>query len=113
MTKLLNLNGKTYKPAEFDVNLVCDFEENGISLDDIDNKMFSVLRAYVAASVGCDLKTAGKLMTDSNLEDIAEVMTMAMDDSGFFRNEQTGKKTENQTRAKKKKSENEDVISPV
>ena len=35
MTKLLILNGKSYKAAPFDVNLVCDFEETGIALEDI------------------------------------------------------------------------------
>lgn len=116
MTKLLILNGKSYKAAPFDVNLVCDFEESGISLEDIENKMFSVLRAYVAASVGCDIRTAGRIMSEhvnngGALEDIAEVMTVAMNESGFFRDQQTSEETPTPARTRKKKAENEEVIS--
>lgn len=116
MTKLLVLNGKSYKAAEFDVNFVCDLEEAGISLDDIGKKMLSVIRMYVAVSVGCDRYTAGRLITEhtangGKIDDIINVFEAMSEESGFFRNEQTDKSTKSPTRAGKKKSENEDVTS--
>ena len=112
MTKLLTINGKSYKAAPFDLNLICDFEDNGISFDAIENKMFNVLRLYVAVSVGTDVKTAGTMLSEhisngGTLEDVAEVMSEMMNDSGFFRGEQTKVEEKSATRTRKKKSEEE------
>ena len=115
MDRLLTLNGKSYKAADFDLNLICDFEDRGISLDDIGNKMFNVLRQYVATSMGVDAKTAGTVISEhlangGRLDDISDVMSAAMEDSGFFRTAQENKETTNSTRTKKKK-ESEEVTS--
>ena len=117
MDRLLTINGRSYKAAEFDINLICDFEDNGISLDDIDKKMFNVIRQYVATSMNTDVKTAGieisnHMKNGGSLEDISEAMTEMMNDSGFFRPKQTNEKTGSATRTRKKKeSESEEVTS--
>ena len=116
MDRLLTINGKSYKAADFDLNLMCDFEDSGISLDDITNKMFNVVRQYVASSMGVDPKTAGKELSEhlangGSIEDVSDVMTEAMNDSGFFRTTSKNKNQTDSTGTKKKKSESEEVIS--
>lgn len=116
MDRLLTINGKSYKAAEFDLNLVCDFEDRGITLDDISNKMFNVIRQYCATSMNVDPKTAGREISEhiangGTLEEISDVMSAAMGDSGFFRTAQKKSETAGQKRTNKKKSENEDVTS--
>lgn len=114
MNRLLTINGKTCKAAEFDLNLLCDFEDAGISIESIDSKMFNVIRQYVASSMNVAPKVAGAEISEhmrngGSLEDISEIMAAAMEDSGFFRTKQTDEKTGSATRTRKKKTESEDV----
>ena len=117
MDRLLTINGKTYKAAEFDINFMCDMENMGISLEDIDSKTFNIIRIYVALSMGTDVKTAGKELTEhlkneGSLDEISNVMSDVMKDSGFFRQEQKSEKTGDTTRTRKtKKTGSEEVIS--
>ena len=116
MDRLLTINGKSYKAADFDLNLVCDFEDRGISLDDISNKMFNVIRQYCATSMNTDPKTAGReisehLANGGSLEEISDVMSASMEDSGFFRSAQKKQGSAGQKRTDKKKSESEEVTS--
>lgn len=115
MDRLLTLNGKSYKATPFDLNLICDFEDAGISLEDIDKKMFNVVRQYVATSMGVDVRTAGKEITDhvsngGSMDDVTDVMTQMMDESGFFRTKQTDENSGSQKRTRTKKTESEEVI---
>lgn len=114
MDRLLKINGRTYKAAEFDLNFICDMEDNGIQLENIDKNMFKLVRMYVALSMDTDVKTAGKEITEhvrngGALEDISAVMTDMMQDSDFFRTEPKNKDQTSPARAKKKKTESEEV----
>lgn len=118
MDRLLTLNGRPYKAAEFDINLICDFEDQGIKLEDISDKMFNVIRLYVAASMNVDVKTAGVAISEhmkngGSLEEISEAMSAMMDESGFFRSKQTDKDSGNQKRTRTKKTESEEVTSKL
>lgn len=114
MDRLLTLNGKSYKAASFDINLICDFEDHGISLDDIDKKMFNVIRQYVATSMNVDARIAGQEITahlanGGTLDDISDVMAKEMNDSGFFRTKQTDENQGNPKRTRAKKAEKGEV----
>lgn len=114
MDRLLKINGKNYKAAEFDVNFMCEMEDNGIQLDEIDKKMFKTIRMYVALSMGVDPNTAGKEITEhmkngGTLEDISETMSQMMQDSDFFRTKSKDKETPTSTRTRKKTSESEEM----
>ena len=116
MDRLLTINGRSYKAAEFDLNLLCDFEDAGIALEKIDSKMFNVIRQYAASTMNMDVKAAGAEISEhmrngGSLEDIADVMSEMMNDSGFFRKKQTDKTTGDtkRTRKTRQKSESEDV----
>lgn len=117
MDKLLVLNGKSYKAADFDVNMLCDFEDAGISIGDgIDKKMFSVVRRYAASCMNTDLATAGDevsahIKNGGSLDEIFEVFTKAVEESGFFRSTKTDEEQTTSKGTRKKKSESEDVIS--
>ena len=116
MDRLLKINGKTYKAAEFDVNFICEMESLGIKLEDIGQMMFNTIRTYVALSMGTDVKEAGKEITEhmkngGSLEDLSEVMAQMMDDSGFFRTEPKNKDQTSSKRASKKTTESEEVTS--
>ena len=117
MNRLLKINGKTYKAAEFDVNFMCEMEDNGIGLDEIDKKMFKTIRMYVALSMGVDPVTAGKEISEhmkngGTLEEISETMSQMMQDSDFFRTEQKNKDQTSQARTRKKTAPEEtEVIS--
>lgn len=115
--KTFNLNGKVYQAKEIDFNMICDLEERGISLEQIEDKPMSMIRHYIALCIGANKEVAGKeieshLINGGDLSDIASVMNGAMEDSGFFQalNKGTQKKT---TTSKSKKTEKIVAISEV
>lgn len=88
--KMFNLNGKSYPAREIDFNMICDLEENGLSLEQIEEKPMSMIRYYIAFCMKASKEIAGReieghLVNGGDLSDIAEVMNGAMEDSGFFR----------------------------
>lgn len=90
MTKIFNVNGKTYKAKEFDFNFMCDLEDQNLSLADIDKKPMSLIRAYLAFSAEITKEDAGKEIEEhfekgGKFNDILEIMSAQMQDSGFFR----------------------------
>lgn len=94
MVKKFTVNGKEYTAKEFDYNLMCDMEDIGFNIDDIAEKPFSALRGYFALCKGCTLKTAGKEISEhlgngGTVDEILEVMTEKLNNSDFFRGQQT------------------------
>ena len=90
MTKIFTVNGKSYKAKEFDFNFMCDLEDQNLSLEDIDKKPMSLIRAYLAFSAGITKEDAGKeieahLVNGGKFNDVVEIMSAQMQDSGFFR----------------------------
>lgn len=97
MVKLFTVNGKSYRAKEFDFNLLCDLEEQGLSLEDIDKKPMSLIRTYLAFCGNITKEEAGKeienhLINGGAFDDVVEAMSKEMQDSGFFRS--MGAKTE-------------------
>jgi len=90
MTKMFAVNGKSYKAKEFDFNLLCDLEEQGLSLDDIDKKPMSLVRTYLSFCAEITKEMAGKeieahLENGGSFNDVVEAMSAMMKESGFFR----------------------------
>ena len=120
MNKLIKINGKSYQAADFDVNMLCDFTDDGIDLGQMKKYMPKVARYYVAACMGADLEEAGAELTEhckksggliKGMEDIFSVFSEAVEESGFFpSDEETTEETTPKSKSKKK-SESEDVIS--
>lgn len=107
--KTFTLNGNVYQAKEIDFNMICDLEEQGISLEDIEKKPMSMIRTYIAFCMNANKEYAGKeieahMIAGGNLGDIASVMSSAMEESGFFQaiSESKAKKTST-SKAKKEK----------
>ena len=75
--KNFTINKKVYKAKEFDFNLVCDLEDEGVSLEVMQDKPMSMMRAYFGICAGIGRNAAG--------EEMAEAMSNAMEQSDFFR----------------------------
>lgn len=90
MVKLFVINNKQYRAREFDFNFLCDLEEQNLSLEDIDKKPMSLIRAYLAFSANITKEQAGAeieahLENGGAFNDVVDVMSAQMQDSGFFR----------------------------
>lgn len=104
--KTFTLNGKVYQAKEFGFNVMCDFEERGISLEDIEKKPMSMMRYYIALCMNSSDDVAGTeieahLINGGKLEDIANLLSDAMENSGFF--QALSKRTEKKAPASKSK----------
>lgn len=90
MNRTFTVNNKLYKAKSFDFNLLCDLEEQGLSLEDIEKKPMSLIRTYVAFCGNLDKDRAGKeveahVISGGTLDAVTEVLAAEMEESGFFR----------------------------
>lgn len=90
MNRTFTINNKLYKAKAFDFNLLCDLEEQGLSLDDIEKKPMSLIRTYIAFCGNVTKEIAGReieahFIGGGNFDDVSKVLASEMEDSGFFR----------------------------
>lgn len=88
--KTITINGNTYPIKTMDVNMLCDLEDMGISMNEMQSKSFSFIRAILSIWMGVDPKKAGReielhLMNGGSLEEIMDGIKVAMEESDFFR----------------------------
>ena len=114
MVKVFAVNGKSYKAKEFDFNLLCDLEEQGLSLEDIDRKPMSLIRTYLAFCGNITKEQAGieiekHLENGGKFDDVVKAMSDQMQDSGFFRalSQERGKTEEVETSTENQQSKKE------
>ena len=90
MTKTFEVNGRIYKAKDFNFNLLCDLEEQGLSLDEVEKKPMSLVRTYFMFCAGLSKENAG-LEIEQHVEKggdftaIVEIISQQMQESGFFR----------------------------
>lgn len=89
MERLITVNGKTFKAAEFTFNTICQLESMGLSLDNISSMPMSMIRGYIAISAKITAEQAGQemeqhIINGGNFEDVGAVMSAQIEDSGFF-----------------------------
>lgn len=106
--KMFVLNGNSYPIKDMSVNMICDLEDMGISLGDMQKKSFSFIRAYVSMCMGESLEKAGKeielhLINKGKLEDVMDAVKTAMEESDFFQALQTNTDEETSTSKTEKK----------
>ena len=109
MVKLFTVNEKSYKAKEFDFNLLCDLEEQGLSLEDIDKKPMSLIRTYLAFCGNITKEQAGTeiekhLENGGKFDDVVKAMSDQMQDSGFFRALSNRETEEDETTTKNPRS---------
>lgn len=83
------INGKFYKDAELDFNTVCEMENMGVSIQNIDDNIMSAARAYAAICMHKPLRIAGTeieahIINGGTLADILEPFNKKAEESGFF-----------------------------
>ncbi len=101
---MITVNGNKFPAKEFDVNMICDLEDMGVSIMGGLNrtKLFPLIRGYVACCMEVDIHTAGTelqahITKGGSLEDIADEMMKAMDESDFFRSLETTEDSQSST----------------
>ena len=85
----MKINGKEYKIKEIDFNTMCELEDNGISIADMDKKPFSVIRGFLAVIMGTDDIEAGKELSQhiekgGSIEELASEISELVENSDFF-----------------------------
>lgn len=88
--KSFKINGKTYKAKEVDFNFLCDLEDEGVSLDNMERKPMAAVRAYFTVCYGGDKESAGNeiqahIINGGDLTDVMAAFSDAMQKSDFFR----------------------------
>lgn len=110
--KTFNLNGKIYSSKSFGFNFMCSLEKAKLPLDEIEKNPMRIIRLYISYCMGTDEETAGNeieahVENGGDLAEIADIMSEAMDESGFFRAISKGTKKKNTT----SKSKSEKVVA--
>lgn len=90
MNRTFTVNNKLYKAKPFDFNLLCDLEDQGLSLEDIERKPMSLIRTYVAFCANIDKDRAGReieahVVAGGNFDGVTKALAAEMEESGFFR----------------------------
>lgn len=93
------INGRRYNSKPVDFNMVCDFEDAGLSFAQIEKKTTAFIRQYVAFCGNFSVEQAGKeieqhIINGGNLGDIASVMMEEVTKSDFFQALNKNKETE-------------------
>lgn len=88
--KTITLNGNTYTARKFDFNLICELEDMGITMETMESKGMSFMRAYLALCMGANRAIAGQeinahIVNGGKLEDIVTIAGEMMEESDFFR----------------------------
>lgn len=89
MKRNIIINGRVYPAAEVTFNTVCEFEDMGVPMPEIEKKSVMLLRAYVAICMGKKAAEAGAeieqhVVNGGSFDDIASALTEAIEESGFF-----------------------------
>ena len=89
MTRTFVINGKTYKAREITFNTICELEDAGVSLTEIEQKPISTVRSYFAICSGGNKEYAGReieqhIINGGNLDEIMTAFREELADSDFF-----------------------------
>lgn len=89
MKKEIVINDKVYPAKEITFNSVCQFESMGIPMSEIEDKSIMFIRAYAAMCMDKKADQAGEeiekhILNGGSMDDIAEVLREAVEESGFF-----------------------------
>lgn len=90
MTKIVHVNGKTYKAAEMTFNNVCKMEEMDAPVTLGQKVSFSLLRGYLALCMNTSKENAGDelekhIVNGGSMDELADAMASAIEESDFFR----------------------------
>ena len=114
MTRTFTINGKLYQAREITFNAICELEDAGVSLTEIEQKPISTVRSYFAICLGGNKEYAGQeierhIINGGNLDEIMTAFREELADSDFFQaltktaNEEAAENQEAETKRTRKK----------
>lgn len=114
MTRTFTINGKLYQAREITFNTICDLEDAGVSLTEIEQKPISTVRSYFAICLGGNKEAAGQeiekhIINGGSLDEIMTAFREELADSDFFQaltktaNEEAAENQEAETKRTRKK----------
>lgn len=114
MKNYVTINGKDYKVPEVDFDAICQLEENGVyllNMDPNERKIGTMIRAIVAWVMGVDNATASAELSEhirngGNIMEIANAVTEAIGDAGFFSRKPRGEVQEFQPNREQRRRKN-------
>lgn len=107
MTRTFTINGKLYQAREITFNTICELEDAGVSLTEIEQKPISTVRSYFAICLGGNKEVAGQeiekhIINGGSLDEIMTAFREELADSDFF---QALTKTANEEAAENQEAE--------
>lgn len=114
MTRTFTINGKLYQAREITFNAICELEDAGVSLTEIESKPISTVRSYFAICLGGNKEYAGQeiekhIINGGSLDEIMTAFREELADSDFFQaltktaNEETQENQEAETAKRTRK----------
>ena len=114
MTRTFTINGKLYQAREITFNAICELEDAGVSLTEIESKPISTVRSYFAICLGGNKEVAGQeiekhIINGGDLDEIMTAFREELADSDFFQaltktaNEEATENQETETKRTRKK----------
>lgn len=85
----MKINGNEYRIPELDFNAMCRLEDMGVPLAEMDKKILSTVRGFLALAMDGDMEKAGSeierhLAQGGSMEPIMDEINRAVSESGFF-----------------------------
>jgi hypothetical protein len=83
------VNGTVYTAKPFDFNMIADLEDCGVSMEKMQDKPMSMVRAYFSLCSNKSREKAGKeieehIIGGGKFDEIIQAMSKEMEESGFF-----------------------------
>ncbi len=85
----MKINDREYVIPELNFNAMCRLEEMGASFTDMDKKVLSTVRAFLALAMGGDIEEAGMeiekhIASGGGFDEMMKDISRAVEESGFF-----------------------------
>ena len=85
----MKINDREYVIPELNFNAMCRLEEMGASFTDMDKKVLSTVRAFLALAMGGDREEAGMeiekhIASGGGFDEMMKDISRAVEESGFF-----------------------------
>lgn len=85
----MKINKKSYKALPFSFNVVCQLEDLGLQIADIEEKYMSVFRGWLAICMDMPLDAVGAeieahCINGGDINELIEEFGKAVENSGFF-----------------------------
>ena len=83
------INEKNYTMPELNFNTMCQLEDMGISMTEMDKRVLTTVRGFLALAMDGDYEKAGKelqrhLENGGSMDHVVQEINQAMEESGFF-----------------------------